>query len=95
MEIDEGRLRQQLHDCLADYNHVGHCDFYEELGSCYDCSWCHALKFIVGDELYEQWYAEITAELQPDIDAMPPTAWTITPISAGMLDWSDAEEVTL
>lgn len=93
MEIDEGRLRQQLRNCIAHRERIGHCDFYEELGSCYDCSWGHALRFIVGDEVYDQWYTEIIVELQPGIDALPPRVWVI-PTSVGLYDPSKAEEVS-
>lgn len=95
MQIDEGRLKQQLRDCIALNERVGRCKFEGEVGSCYDCSWPHALEFVIGAELYEQWHDEIMAELQPKIDELPPRAWTIMAASVGMLDASEAVEVSV
>lgn len=100
MEIDEGRLRQQLRDCIRWRVGPGEsCRFEEALGSCYDCSWGHALEFVIGVELFDQWHAEIMAELRPEIDACQESIkreWrSLTAASVGLMDLGKAEEVSV
>ncbi len=96
MEIDEVRLKDALRRCLRDRAGLGGCPFYEELGSCYECSWPHALAFIVSEAVYGAWREEIMVELQPEIDARPPLPWCVlTTASASIYNPDEATLVGL
>ena len=93
IEVDGKKLKESYRQCMRVRNALpGECEFLEELGSCWDCSFLSALAYIVGEDMRDAWYDEIMAELKPEIRARGPVQ-TATVGSAMMYDL--AVEVTL